>query len=755
MRNEVIKIQGLMTRISERDISSFERTTAKDIQKYESALRKQLYSIMKVISLLKKLIENEYLEIVYDIRNPLVIFEEFLKKIREGLNKMKLSASDKNNIMQIIENIEKEYDGLIESSLKFIESDLSYFSTIGLKFDKFNANPEIDSFAVYLKSRSAIKKQINGKVQWILSQINLLEKRLKQLKKDSSLNLDNIIKIVSYFELQFKGLVDFCIKRLDVSNHMIVGAISLQKEKYAELERIKNELHVFYQQFFDEQSKIIEATPSETRVEQTKRKVSKFREYQNEVNLQFKAFEKEFENKISEIEEKDISSIQMEKKELRNIIDNLLKLRKRFRILASGILVAGAALSFAFGGVESPTVSQLATPPFASLTIPQKKQQEILNLSKRIPYSVKTDSSNLFGGINPVDNDYYSIRQEGSSYIINFKKKGIVLDLMKNNELMKLRREIISRTLAGYKINVKEKFDIIPLTDMSFLRIDVKTDTVNIYARSIELIDGPSTLTCIGNRIQISSTQEYNMDFTGENISKFVHLIDERGTVIDTVVLIDQKTLPDVPLSLRNIKMELTPELLYKIFGSFLGKGVYWGPSGVDDGDNYNFVCNCLMRSGYYTFFGKAFIDDALSFSNGDYSSLRKNVIWNAYFKSRGVFREVNKGIYLESFNSEGLEELSKRGFLIKTGMALQLKHGSGFHSVIIGKVSGGKVETIFTADGSDGGLGKGRIIEVSLSTYLKIKEEHSFEVIGVVDPYELQRKLKSQTEQEIILAMR
>ena len=132
-RNEVLKLQRALNRVDQRDLGAYEKRTMADIRRYENALRRQAGDIMKVITQLKRLIENEDLEILYDIRNPLATFEEFVKNSKHVMKGMHLDKPVANEVEKIIEGIEKEFDSLIDHTIQFIENEFKYLTRVWYK----------------------------------------------------------------------------------------------------------------------------------------------------------------------------------------------------------------------------------------------------------------------------------------------------------------------------------------------------------------------------------------------------------------------------------------------------------------------------------------------------------------------------------------------------------------------------------------------------------------------------------------------
>jgi len=393
-RNELQKLERVMTRVDSVDLSSYEKTCLKDIRVYEKALRKQVKDILQIILQLKKLIENEYLEIIYDLRNPLRIFEHFVQQIKNitlGLEVKKIVGKE---IEKIFAEIEASYSKLIDYTFNFIESEFKYYNSIGLNFKSFNNALETDyAFSTHLKNRSKIKQQINGKTQWIKSQIDRLEEIFKDLSKKGILDKNQsqtFLQSTNYFREQFDGLITFGIKRVDVANHMIIEAIVIQKDKHNELEGLKKELKQFYSEFIQDQEKLQSGTESKWVTEQTKKRMMEFKNYEKEIVKEFSEFEKEFTLLIDKVEKEDIEEQRIEQKELKKIEGFFPKFQRNFkRAVATGMLglaLVGYAVpsSSGIGTARDAFVHLISHPISQSKVIIDLKNSHIKDIQQEI-----------------------------------------------------------------------------------------------------------------------------------------------------------------------------------------------------------------------------------------------------------------------------------------------------------------------------------------------------------------------------------
>tara|TARA_Y100000310_G_C20698221_1_gene827245 strand:+ start:5291 stop:5995 length:705 start_codon:yes stop_codon:yes gene_type:complete len=190
-RSEVLKLQRALKRVDERDIDNIENFTMTEVREYEKLAKRQLYDLMQIITQLRKLIENEYTEILYDIRNPLALVEEFFDRLKKFFKKTKVSSVIKTEVLWIVRNIENEFGTLVTDTIAFLRKDIAYLE-------------ERKGLKAHLKERGKLKKQIGGKTSWIVSQIERLEDIFKELKEKNEIN----VKTSGYFIQRISYLGD-------------------------------------------------------------------------------------------------------------------------------------------------------------------------------------------------------------------------------------------------------------------------------------------------------------------------------------------------------------------------------------------------------------------------------------------------------------------------------------------------------------------------------------------------------------------
>jgi hypothetical protein len=217
-----------------------EKMTVTELKTYGKSLHRQVQLIAKIIENLHQLVLREDLEVVHDTRVPLEAIKHFANQLKKVVPKMlrrSLSSSAKNEVKKIIEGLGEELNKLVGEVLSFTEKDLSFYQRKSTK----------GTLAQHLRERTTFKKKINGKVQWILSQIKELEKRLyKEFKGKKLDNLQQaLLNELAYFRQQFEELVKFSILRVQIAEFMIIEAMKKKEELAKELMGLRKEIEEF------------------------------------------------------------------------------------------------------------------------------------------------------------------------------------------------------------------------------------------------------------------------------------------------------------------------------------------------------------------------------------------------------------------------------------------------------------------------------------------------------------------------------
>jgi hypothetical protein len=330
--NNIKALQETLKRTDEREIKNIEKLEKSEINKYYVQVEKQADDIKKIIELLKKLVESECLEIIYDVRAPLVFFEKFFYQLKDMLKNIQLGlgGTEAGELNRIITNMGDSYDKLVNYTVKFIENDLNYLRRVGVPLGAGVAGAGKLTIAERLKERSEIKKGIDEKMRKIVLDLENAEKVLMRLEKEGVLKADSgkkLVESIAYFKGQFDQLVSFCVRRVEVGSHVIAEAVTMQQDKIKELEEMKKELQALNNQIIQEQVIRVKAKP------EARKKEEKL----------IADLEKGVEKEILKVEKEDLKVIQIEDKKLKKEVGLLSRFSPRFKKIVIGT-VAGLAL---------------------------------------------------------------------------------------------------------------------------------------------------------------------------------------------------------------------------------------------------------------------------------------------------------------------------------------------------------------------------------------------------------------------------
>jgi tetratricopeptide (TPR) repeat protein len=221
-----------------------------DFKKYERLQLKQLEEYRKIVLFLRNLIENEDIEILYDIRNPLAIYESFFNHLKKVLEKMTVPRSYLQHFSQLLGDILKEYEKILDQVQKYLEDEFRYLGQVGYETN-FNVHGRVN-LELHLKNRILVKKQIQAKILYIRKRMEHLISALDVLVKTKHLDGSEVEKLkenITYFLSQFEGLTTYTLQRIDVARSVIMESITLQKEYLEKIDSSIKEFHQMYDDF--------------------------------------------------------------------------------------------------------------------------------------------------------------------------------------------------------------------------------------------------------------------------------------------------------------------------------------------------------------------------------------------------------------------------------------------------------------------------------------------------------------------------
>ena len=283
-----------------------------------------------ILQKLKLLVRNEYDDLVMDVKNPLLLFQEFCNGLSRVPQKLKIDKKTAIMIRELLKtgdrSVTKEFNKLVNTTIKFIENDFKYYEETEL------------ALQTHLKRRTTAKRQITGKITWISKQLQKVEEILNRLSaKTPNQSLQELSQVVSYFRTQFEGLVNFSLNRIQVANYTIIEALVLERDYLKELKKIEVEIERFYGLIFQQEEKLRQSSVSRLHKNKTRisGKISEGRSELTNIKKELKnqeeaekAEKEHLEKRIKNTEVQESNIIREERKEAKKALKKVSKFKK-------------------------------------------------------------------------------------------------------------------------------------------------------------------------------------------------------------------------------------------------------------------------------------------------------------------------------------------------------------------------------------------------------------------------------------------
>ncbi len=233
----------LINRVDGRQISLSDEKL--ELKQYLSLVKKQIMDIVKVVSLIKSLVEDEDLQLLYDVRAALSVLEDFVNALKKNVRGLKVPRETKNKLESIAKEIDHSFEKLLTDVQAMVSKIYQYLRSTGFKTEA-SPTQEID-LGTFVRDRTRLKRQVNGKVQYIRFKIKELITQLNEIKKSSEDKdkISSLVTVLAYFNKQFTGLVEFSLSRGEMSTQVVLSSITMQKKYLKELDELKVELEKF------------------------------------------------------------------------------------------------------------------------------------------------------------------------------------------------------------------------------------------------------------------------------------------------------------------------------------------------------------------------------------------------------------------------------------------------------------------------------------------------------------------------------
>jgi hypothetical protein len=309
-----------------------------DLKKYLALIKRQIKDIVKIIRLTKSLIEDEDLQLLYDVRAALSVLEEFVSALKENLKGFEINRQDRNKLESIAREIDNSFGKLLNDLQAGISKIYQYLRSTGYKTEA-SPTQEID-LGTFVRDRTRVRRQVTGKVVYIRRKITELITQLKKVKQssDDKEKISYLIQYLGYFNKQFSGLVDFSLSRGEISVQVILSSITLQKKYLNDLLELRTELERF--------EELIKRSRSDD-------KKNKLKEEQQILQREVDEIEKEL-NQIKDTEGEEKKYLRLEARYGRRVKRGISRIA---RSIAAGValtVIVGASV----GHIKSDSMAQ-------------------------------------------------------------------------------------------------------------------------------------------------------------------------------------------------------------------------------------------------------------------------------------------------------------------------------------------------------------------------------------------------------------
>ena len=231
----------------------------KSESQYLQQVTKEVEDIKKIIELCSKMIQNEQISIIYDMRRPLYQFSHFEKTLSKTLKKVAINTQYSKQITDILISIAKKYRDLANHALE-----------LGNRAQLIAIPNSSQGIVMSMSKLTLSKQKLNGKTTSIVNSIKKLEQTFKELKNHKLLSpkeSQEVLEAISQFKQSFYELESFCLDRVDASATLLKEARILQISKFKELEEIHQEI--------SELTKAQSGTKSETLLKKVDKTIKK------------------------------------------------------------------------------------------------------------------------------------------------------------------------------------------------------------------------------------------------------------------------------------------------------------------------------------------------------------------------------------------------------------------------------------------------------------------------------------------------
>jgi hypothetical protein len=234
--NTILYLKNAIEQSDERAAMELESSLKTNVKLYERTLKKELMDIQKIIELSEKLVQNEHLSILYDLRKPRLILEHYKNKLASSVKNLALDNKSEREISQQFSELINEYENVIKKTILLCEQ-LQEGGTHLIK--------DSGGIIQFMEERAKIKRSLGGRYLVLINHILNLENYFINLTRKKLITREHanlILENISQFRTKFRQLMDLVNTRSNLSEILIKEAILIQKRKLEELEKLDKQI---------------------------------------------------------------------------------------------------------------------------------------------------------------------------------------------------------------------------------------------------------------------------------------------------------------------------------------------------------------------------------------------------------------------------------------------------------------------------------------------------------------------------------
>ena len=220
-----------------------------DDSEYITEAQRYLKDVKQVIGLLKSVIEDEYLEMVYDVHEALELFRLLVLRLQTVVRMKSLGIEDREVLEEEIADLRTGFTEFIDEVMRLIENDLKLFGNMRVPFAAQLEKRVRKEMELTISEDVALADHIVAKTN-IMKELRVKKKQIGEILR-RVLRLMRKITIVGTFKQQVERLLqsseeflDYSEQRVHLAFEIVRDAVLLQIQKEKELEEMMLELQV-------------------------------------------------------------------------------------------------------------------------------------------------------------------------------------------------------------------------------------------------------------------------------------------------------------------------------------------------------------------------------------------------------------------------------------------------------------------------------------------------------------------------------